>query len=85
MGVVANDKARRQREEVRRALKRLARVPGSKFIVSKRSDPASGGIKISFQTFRDVVAWASSVRREKLLCNLAARTVQSARALDGCK
>jgi len=47
--------------DVHTALRRLARRPGSKFVLSETSDPAPGGI--SFQTLGDVVAWASSVCR----------------------
>jgi len=51
-----------EQEGVRRALKRIARAPGSKFVVSDAFTPASGG-EIVFGDMREVVAWACSVRR----------------------
>ena len=51
--------------DVRRALRRLARVLGSKFMLSKSSVAAYGGM--SFESVRDVVAWASHVRRVDIM------------------
>ena len=51
-----------EQEGVRSALKRIARVPGSKFDVSRAFTPASGD-EIVFGNMREVVAWACSVRR----------------------
>ena len=51
-----------EQEGVRRALKRIARVPGSQFVVSRAFTPASGG-EIVFGDMREVVAWACSIRR----------------------
>jgi hypothetical protein len=51
-----------EQEDVRRALERIARAPGSKFVVSKNLTPASGG-EIVFGDIREVVAWTCSVRR----------------------
>ena len=47
---------------MRNALKRIARVPESKFVVSNKCSPASGD-EIVFHDMREVVAWAISVRR----------------------
>jgi len=51
-----------EQEGVLTALKRIARAPGSKFVVSDAFTPASGG-EIVFGDMREVVAWACSVRR----------------------
>ena len=51
-----------EQEGVRSALKRIARVPGSKFVVSHAFTPASSG-EIVFGDMREVVAWACFVRR----------------------
>ena len=51
-----------EHRDVYNALRRIARVSGSKCSVSKTSrDPASGGIVL--RVLRDVVAWACSARR----------------------
>ena len=44
-----------------RALERIARAPGSKFVVSKKMKPASGGDS-EINDLREVVAWTCSVR-----------------------
>jgi len=46
---------------VRAALRRIARARESKIRVEARGAPASGGV--SWQTLRDAVGWAVSVRR----------------------
>ena len=51
-----------EHEGVRNALKRIARAPGSKFVVPDAFTPASGD-EIVFGDMREVVAWAISVRR----------------------
>ena len=50
-----------EQEDVRRALRRIARAPASNFIVSKTSEPDKGDVFVD--NLRDVVAWACSVRR----------------------
>ena len=53
-----------EHDGVRVALKRLVRLPGSKFQLSTLPAPASG--EIFFNKLSDVVAWACSAR--KVLC-----------------
>ena len=50
-----------EHEAVEKALRRIAALPASKFIVSRNSTSASGEILLS--DLRDVVAWACSARR----------------------
>ena len=50
-----------EHEDVHRALTRIARMPLSRFTVTKKPTSASG--EISFDELRDVVAWACSARR----------------------
>ena len=52
---------RSEEEDLYRALSSIARTLGSKYVVSKKSAADVGDIV--FNSLRDVVAWACSVRR----------------------
>ena len=49
--------------DVKKALKRIKQAEGSKFKISKKSEPAPDSDDILFSELRDVVSWACSVRR----------------------